>query len=178
MDVEWWPDWIYHKWHTTTVEKGQHTSFIMGNAKNHSVPAAWYLGSWFDSRISKSKHNLRFVNFLIVRRTTHQEKSFIKVNRDSFMRSYPVDFAVVTAYYKACLTAQWIAYNVYRMFAYLLNWLCRLQWNKWKLIIQLILPCLLTRSNRLRSSIGRHINRTQSTIPHWTKNGIAQICAL
>ena len=73
----------------------------MGNAKNHSVPAAWYLGSWFDSRISMSKHNLRFVNFLIVRRTTHQEKSFIKVNRDSFMRSYPVDFAVVTAYYKA-----------------------------------------------------------------------------
>lgn len=53
-----------------------------------------------------SKHNLRFLNSLYVQRTTHQEKSFIKVNRDSFMRSYPVDLAVVTAYYKACLTAQ------------------------------------------------------------------------
>ena len=51
-----------------------------------SVLTVRNLGSWFDSRLSKSKHITKicgFFIFLFVQQTTHQELSLTNINRDT-----------------------------------------------------------------------------------------------
>ena len=80
----------------------------MGNSDIHSVPTVRNLGSWFDSRLSMSKHITKICGFFIfvfVQHTAHQQLSHKRKPRHSFIHSYPVILTTATAYYMACLSS-------------------------------------------------------------------------
>ena len=88
------------------LEKVNITSFHVGNSDIHPVPTARNLGSWFDCRLSMSKHVIEICSssFFYLYNIRHIRNYLSQRQpRHSFMHSYPVVLTTATAYYTACL---------------------------------------------------------------------------
>ena len=87
-------------------EKIDIMSICVGNSDVHPVPTARNLGSWFDSRLSMSKHITKICtsSFFYLNKIRRIRNYYHKrPPRHSFIHSCPGVLTTATAYYMACL---------------------------------------------------------------------------